>query len=306
MARSWLKRLFTTRARRRRLLFAFAPPADAWPSAYLRGHQVMRLIQELRPDVACHAVSLSALTQSRGEHVVLTKSALSEMTAETVMRLRALRHYLIADPVDLPLDDSVAEAADFLLASSISQQRFLRARCPALPVCLVTHHVDLRMPAVRVRAGTDRARFGYFGNENHCLHGDDIADLVTVVSATHPTDQAWMARLGEFNAHYALRVETAPDIFKPFLKGFVAAHCGVPIVVGADDEEARHYLGADYPFVVDDLSLAAVRARLTEFADAFGTPSWRSAQAAMRDVAARSDRRNVERELGQFLSVLAL
>ena len=32
------------------------------------------------------------------------------------------------------------------------------------------------------------------------------------------------------------------------LKGFVAARCGSPVIVTAEDGDAAHYLGDDYPF----------------------------------------------------------
>jgi hypothetical protein len=113
-----------------------------------------------------------------------------------------------------------------------------------------------------------------------------------------------MRRLCEFNAHCALRASQEPGAFKPFTKGFVAAHCGVPVIVGAGDEEARHYLGPHYPFVIGEDSVESVRAHLVRFAGAFGTSVWTLAAETMRQVAARSEQQHVKAELRVFLDAV--
>jgi hypothetical protein len=286
----------------RRLVFAFAPPADAWASAPLRGHQLMKLVQEVRGDVECRADSLSGLKRTRGEAVILTKSALYKAKPRTIAQLRAREHCLIADFVDLPVDLAVAAGMDFLLASSVGQACFLRARLPQIPMFHVTHHADLRLPPVVPLA--DRARFGYFGKPENCLHGDAIRSLVEIVPAGDFAKMDWMRRLVQFNAHYALRPAEAEKIFKPFMKGFVAAHCGVPVIAGANDAEARHYLGAAYPFFIEDLSLASVCAQLDCFAGAFATSAWVLAVEIMHNVALRTGRDAIKQELAVFLDAI--
>jgi len=113
-----------------------------------------------------------------------------------------------------------------------------------------------------------------------------------------------MARLFESNVHYAIRAANEPRVFKPFLKGFVAAHCGVPIIVAAADAEARHYLGDDYPFVVENLSLGSVRQHIELFADQYATLTWKSALERLREIAAQSNRRHVEEELRVVLDAI--
>jgi len=294
-----LRRPFLRR-RARRLVFAFEPPASAWPSSFLRGNQMMALIHQACGDVACRGSTLAGLLQSTEELVVLTKSALVSLTPELIGRLRRRGHRLIADFIDFPMDETLAREMHALLASSVMQERHLRARFPEIPVFHVTHHVDLRLP--KVVAPADRPRFGYFGRPENLMHGPAVGDLVSIVPAEDPKRPGWMRRLREFNAHCALRVPEGENSFKPFTKGFVAAHCGAPIIVGAEDAEARHYLGPDYGFVIGDMGLEPVRARLAEFAAAFGSPVWRAAVAAMREVAAQCGVGRVREELRAFLS----
>jgi hypothetical protein len=288
-------------SRSRRLIFAFAPPADTWPSALLRGRQLMEIIEALRGDIECRPAGLADLWQLRHEWVVLTKSALHACDRAGIDRLRGLGHRLIADFVDLPVDTDMAASMEMLLASSFSQLRFFRGRFPRVATMHLTHHVDLRIPSVS--PPTDRARFGYFGKPWNCRHAQEIADLVRIVD-TKVHDTRWMACLPESNAHYAIRGDEPPRMFKPFLKGFVAAHCGVPMVVDAADEEARHYLGADYPLAIGDLSLASVRRHMQLFAEQYATPIWGSTVERARAVAAQSRRAHVEDELRAVLAAI--
>jgi hypothetical protein len=290
------------RSRLRRLLFAFAPPADAWATAVLRGHQLMEIVRRLEPEIECRAVSLTDLMQLRAERVVLTKSALLVLTRDRVLELRSLGHRLAADFIDMKIDRELASQAHCLIASSFSQAKHLHARLPDVPVFHVTHHVDLRLPPIPIPR--DRARFGYFGKLQNCLHGSALADFVRVVAVTDPLDVSWYARLAENNAHYAIRAAEPQDGFKPFMKGFVAAHCGAPIVIAADDEEAKYYLDADYPFRVRDLSLRPLREQIRSFADLYMSPAWKRGLAAMKEVAARSSRQQVELELRLLLGAI--
>jgi glycosyltransferase involved in cell wall biosynthesis len=158
------------------------------------------------------------------------------------------------------------------------------------------------MPVITTPA--DRARFGYFGELFNCLHANEIADIVCIVRANNAADTGWMLRLSECNAHYAIRGAVNPDVFKPFIKGFTAAHCGVPIIVASGDQEARHYLGAEYPFVVGDTSVGSVREHIERFAAEYATSRWKSAIEMMRSVAAKSSRQRVESELRALLDAI--
>jgi hypothetical protein len=268
----------------------------------LRGHQLIELAARTRPGIACQPCNLADLATSPGQTVLLTKSALARLRPDDMARLRARGHRLIADPVDLPPDDDVLAAAHFLLASSLIQERVFRARFPDLPVHYLAHHVDLRLPAII--PPTDRPRLAYFGKLENCLHADRISPLVSLIPAEFPADTGWMQQLGAYNAHYALRAATPVDGFKPFTKGFVAAHCGVPVIVRADDEEARLHLGEDYPFYVEDMSAEAVTAQLTRIADGFGAPDWIAAQAIMQDVATSIALPAIQQQLGAFLNAI--
>jgi len=155
-------------SRPRRLLFAFAPPADAWPSALLRGEQLMEIARAAGGEIECHATTLGGLWGRRDEWVVLTKSALLAANRDDIPRLHVLGHRLIADFIDLAVDPDIAASVDVLLASSFSQHRFFRDRFPEVMTLHVTHHVDLRMPAISTPADRARLIFRQLGELPAC------------------------------------------------------------------------------------------------------------------------------------------
>jgi hypothetical protein len=202
----------------------------------------------------------------------------------------------------MPADDDALAAAHVLLAASLTQARAFRGRFAAVPVHYLAHHVDLRLPSVTPPA--DRARMAYFGKLENCLHADRMPSCVALIAAESTADTGWMRHLGAHNAHYALRAATPVDGFKPFTKGFVAAHCDSPVIVRADDEEARLHLGEDYPFFVHDLSIEAVTGQLAQIAASFGTADWHAARTIMQDLAARTALPAIQQQLGAFLDAI--
>ena len=74
--------------------------------------------------------------------------------------------------------------------------------------------------------------------------------------------------------------------------------------VASTDKEARHYLGSDYPFVIEDLSLGSVREHINRCRGEYGTSTWKSALETMIAVATQSNRQYVERELRVILSAI--
>ena len=78
------------------------------------------------------------------------------------------------------------------------------------------------------------------------------------------------------------------DGWKPFLKGFLAARCGAPVIVAADDGDAGYYLGDDYPFYARSLAAADLEMAMATAAAGFGGPDWARARDIMAQVAARS------------------
>jgi hypothetical protein len=60
-----------------------------------------------------------------------------------------------------------------------------------------------------------------------------LGDAVTFIhtDTNQAYDAEWIKKIHHFNAHYALRANLGIDGFKPFTKGFIAAHCASPVIV---------------------------------------------------------------------------
>ena len=100
--------------------------------------------------------------------------------------------------------------------------------------------------------------------------------------------KAVSAALPRYNCHWIVRNARPWDSWKPFLKGFVAARCGSPVIVVEGDGDAAHYLGDDYPFYARSLAAADLELALATTAAAFGGPDWDRARDVMAQVAVRS------------------
>lgn len=252
-------------------------------SSYLRTTQLWELSKDAFAEAGIRSQVTSGFAH-RGSVLILNKNTLLATKSWRLRWLKRQNNILVADPLDGKIAAERLRCCDLLLAASLTQHDALRTEFPDKRIAYVGHHVDLRLPPVDPPA--DAFRLGYFGEiGNAAFSGYPDLPVEFVAIATARADLTdWMARLAAFNAHYALRNTQTFDGFKPFTKGFVAAHCGSPILVGGDDIEARRHLPADYPFVADTSSVESVTAAIARMRDAFGGPDWRKALEAMAEL----------------------
>jgi hypothetical protein len=202
---------------------------------------------------------------------------------------------IYADYLDLQVNPEQVAFVDTLIASSQEQNRFFLDRFPEKRVHHVTHHVDLRIPDITLKAGDFRC--GYFGYPQNAGYLDRLGDVVDMVDASNPKDTSWIDKLPSYPCHYAVRQAQQCDGFKPFLKGFIAAHCGAVVVVSASDREATSYLGEDYPFrfSIEDGDDAA--AAMAEVRRGYRSVAWGRALETMRALRERSSPGSIRQEL---------
>ena len=128
-----------------------------------------------------------------------------------------------------------------------------------------------------------------------------------------------MARLPEFNCHYSLRrlqdsfglksfivsLFSRPHdavVFKPFTKGFTAAHCSSPILTDRGESDAEFYLPDDYPFFLPAGSWNEVSDAIKQIRGEFAGKSWRYAVDVMREVRDKSSSDHIANEFKTMLS----
>jgi hypothetical protein len=174
---------------------------------------------------------------------------------------------------------------------------------PGTPAFLVTHHVNSQVP--RLQPPRDRLRTGYFGDLQNTVRPESLSGLVELVGIdTRAVNDSWLDALPHYNCHWILRRARPWDGWKPFLKGFVAARCGAPVIVTADDGDAAHYLGDDYPFYARSLADADLEMAMAVALAGFGGPDWTRAEEIMAQVADRSSHAQVCAEFAAMIDQL--
>jgi hypothetical protein len=306
-------------------------------STFLRGRQLTELLAARLSDR--YSFTFTTDHQRTDSVIVLTKGFLASASPRSLAELKAGRNILLADPVDLgmPVADLIALAAmvDGFVASSKLQMAALKQQFPDKPCHLVTHNVDQRLPVFEPPG--DQLRVAYVGLLQNCRYQSELGQLAEILETpSGGSADGWMARLPEFNCHYALRrpddsfgfksfivglfsrahdaVVFRPSTkglfsrphdfvaFKPFTKGFTAAHCLSPILTERDESDAQFYLPDDYPFFLPAGSWNEVSDAITRIRGEFGGKSWRYAVDVMREVRDKSSADHIANEFKTMLA----
>lgn len=270
-------------------------------STLLRSGQLWQLVEPLLKAEGIQSFAGSG-DEFRDAVLVLNKNILLTLKPESIEQLKKRGNIVCADPLDGKYPEDVLASCDVLIAASKIQFAEYSRRFPTHRVSYVGHHVDLRIR--EIATPNDRFRIGYFGERLNTRFEDDLGDRVSFVrvETSKANETPWIDELSNYNAHYAIRATRPIDGFKPFTKGFVAAHCNCPILIETQDEEARQFLPADYPFYTDASSANQVRETIERMEQSFGGAEWRRALDSMREVAAASARDRVARQVFDLVS----
>lgn len=282
------------------IVFLSAPAHANSASTLLRGHQLSHLVASAFPER--FAVSFTEDEANvRDAVVLLTKGAMAMLAPDQILALRKRNRAAIGAWDDIRPDPRKARLVDATMTLSHRQTIELNRLYPQAPSFLVTHHVNTQVQA-KARAMTppeDRLRTGYFGDLENTVRPPALASLVELVGIdTRNVEKgsSWVDTLPQFNCHWIVRRARPWDGWKPFLKGFVAAHCRSAVITTADDGDAPYYLGDDYPFYAESLDASDLEMALLRAAGSFGGPDWRLALEIMGEVAARSTDAQVAEE----------
>ena len=287
----------------RRVAFISAWSPRPAGSTYLRVHQMIAMLAEHADrDVAA---SSGMLTDVFSDTILIfDKYATERVSDADLVQARRRGNRLLSDPVDGPFGTEILNRFDGVIAASHAQADAYRASL-AVPVAYVGHHVDLRLGPILPRQ--DGFAPHYFGELIHARHQEALADVVKFISVNTKDayDTSWMQVLNEASAHYALRPPTEACVYKPFTKGFIAGHCGVPLIVDAKDVEARHFLPPDYPYWCNGADIAAVRDMISLMRDDFATPQWHIACDMVKTLGNANSAKAVALAFGKAIGELA-
>ncbi|MCV2881996.1 hypothetical protein [Actibacterium sp. XHP0104] len=246
---------------------------------------------------------LEAVQGINGAVVVLVKALIQHLDPEAMDHLKAHNRAILADWIDKALRSPHTDQIDIHIASSRAQEQALRNRFPQAEIRHVTHHADPRLMGQSFGALAD-LRCCYLGRRENAPELPGAEGRIDWLDAqTSQGFEDLLGRLPNYNLHLAARAEPAdPRIHKPFTKGFTAALCRSNILVPRDVPDAVHYLGADYPFLLDDDRPETVMQGLSRAAEAFGSPEWHRGLAVMAQIMRLSSPSHVMGEFGAILS----
>lgn len=214
--------------------------------------------------------------------VVLSKGSLKTITPQRLRHLKRQNIAIVADWVDSRVRHELLGGIDVMLACSINAFAVMAKDFPKHKVVYLAHHVD---PRIRPGCAADRFSVGYFGNRKNAFITPEIERFIHFSPVnTKTSETAWMNDLAHHSMHYSVRpgVERS-GLFKPFTKGFIAAHCGANILVDLDESDAFHILGEDYPFMLRSRRESEVLEKLAFARESFGGPDWRRGLEMMAD-----------------------
>lgn len=284
----------------RDITFLFHEEFSGTGSTILRGQQLSQIVSEKYDGVRSVSYS-SEISDIRNQLVVLNKGFLKKATPEQLNTL-GKNNLLIADFVDEPPKRDLVAEVDGLMASSLLGYKDYLNSFPDIPAFHVTHHVDTRIPRCE-NSRSDVFKGCYFGELVNTVRDDEIEEFIdfNLVDTSKQADD-WIEKIPHYNFHYAFRQTRGIDGAKPFLKGFVAAHCGANMMIQKSAGDASFYLGTDYPYLMEDgVGIDEITEALRFAKDTIGGPEWRYGREIMRDVQDRSSLQHVLKEFDDML-----
>jgi hypothetical protein len=269
----------------------------------MRAYQLADIARErLGARAEALVVGEKQLEDQRDALVILTKGFLKHATVDELARLKQRGNTICADYVDDPYRPELHDLCDIYIAPSIRQYVRIADAHPDKPVHLLTHHAQPRLAGMS--GPEDYCNVGYFGEIVNARYAAELQGKIDfcLVDTKH-ADSAWLQRLRHCNVHYAVRNRRPIDGFKPFLKGFTAAHCRSNIIVPRSEGDAIYYLTSDYPDLLEDESLNSVSYMIARVRASFGSDEWRRGLEIMDSVRRRSSPDQVAGELEALIDL---
>ena len=141
-------------------------------------------------------------------------------------------------------------------------------------------------------------KVAYFGELANTIIDPNIENIVDFINVDTSRQNAdWLNKLADYNMHYALRQHRKIDQFKPFLKGFTAAHCHSNIIIQDTQKEAMLWLGEDYPFLLKNEPTISNILKHLEYVNTIqGSPEWEQGLEVMEMIRGQISNQNIARQ----------
>lgn len=246
-----------------------------------------------------------------GDIVIFLKRADKVLTQEALEELRQNVRGMAVDYVDAPIYPLPDVAMDAHISSSFAGKQALDVLLSGVfeaplndktSAHTVLHHAD---PRIRPhQAGNDAVKFCYFGDLKNTYLPATAKKQILSLSQDGDMPQEFYQEMLKYNIHYCVReVSKRPKrlSYKPFTKGFNAAASHANILVNRQVPDALHFLGEDYPFMLDNTEDETIQRGFEQVKAAFGTPIWEKALSRVAGMRARVAPAEIARQLDAML-----
>lgn len=252
----------------------------------------------------------------QGAIVILLKGVAKLFGPEGMEMLHDKARGICIDYVDATVAESFSPFADVHIGAShagcaILENRLGKSgRVVGRPeVALLTHHADPRLDRYEMQE-LHSLRTVYMGHPQNLFLPEAAARQVSLLNYFDDSSIGDVfSALCCFNMHYCVRPPQRPalarNMAKPFTKGFNAAALGANVMTTRDTADAEHYLGSDYPFLLDDAEEATILAGLEKARELYDTPAWKEASERMAHVRELTSEAHIMGEMKAILSRFA-
>tara|TARA_B100001248_G_scaffold262667_1_gene260589 strand:- start:6088 stop:7089 length:1002 start_codon:yes stop_codon:yes gene_type:complete len=191
-----------------------------------------------------------------------------------------------------------------LIASSYKQKIYFLEKFKDKLIKHIPHNVDPRFNKKYI--DNNFLNIGYFGEKDNGLYLDDLSCLVDCyfINTKKNKNQNWINNINKYNAHYIIRRIENKKVFKPFLKGFTAAHNNSNIIAYINDGDSLYYLGIDYPYLLKDKSLKNILKMISYMKESYKSKEWYEGLEIIKNIKYKSSNRFIINEFKDLIICL--
>lgn len=278
--------------------FVYADKYRDFGSTVLRGKQLSLIAKRaLYPTKAYYT---STDYKYKNCTLFLTKWAIFTYSIKDLYELKLNGNKLIFDPVDSNVPPERSRYADIVVAPSETiYKKYKNKFPPPIKIVIVNHNVDSRLRKLNFSKRSKMFKVGYFGEAINTVLTPKIKKLIDPFwVSTISQNNDWFKELPKYNLHYAVRKPREFYLNKPFMKGFVAAHCNANILIQDSEKEAVKWLGEDYPYLLHGKVTEKKILDILKYAKkTFGTKTWTKGLEIMQKIKEKTSDEVIGKEL---------
>lgn len=275
------------------VVFLYARGFESIGSKIMRIDQMSTIIKDrIGDDFEIRSVQLPPSKRPRkqrdviqsleGSIVITLKNTLLKALPENREILADKARAILVDWVDIRPNPQSDPFVDLHIASSIAGMDRIRTHLetredsvkPGAMLCHIRHNFDPRLNELSaVTKASHDLRMCYFGSPSSHYWPPELPEQIEQIPYDRHNITEGLRELASRHLQYCVRKERRKYIH-PFTKGFTAAALGQNVLVNRQAPDVLHYLGDDYPYLVDDISSSSVQSGLEKVRETFRGSEW--------------------------------